>query len=100
MSKKYLDKEEKDLAAALKSIDIKSIPKPTNDEQKMFKDAAKEFKKKETKMNIRIDEFELNKIKEFADKEGLKYQAFVKSVIHKYITGQLVERRHIGLLKD
>ncbi len=43
---KYLDKEEKDLSVALKSIDIKSIPNPTSDEQKMFKDAAKEFKTK------------------------------------------------------
>jgi predicted DNA binding CopG/RHH family protein len=24
--------------------------------------------------------------------EGLKYQTFVKSVLHKYVTGQLVEK--------
>lgn len=42
-------------------------------------------------MNIRIDEFELEKIKERAKQEGLKYSALIKSVIHKYITGQLVE---------
>ncbi len=40
---KYLDEEEKDLAIALKGMDIS---KPTNDEQKMFKDAAKELKNK------------------------------------------------------
>jgi len=40
-------------------------------------------------MNIRIDPFELEKIKEKARTEGLKYQTFVKSVLHKYITGQL-----------
>ena len=93
---KYLDEEEKDLMESLENIDINSLPKPTAEREKMFKDAAREFRKKETKMNIRIDEFELEKIKEFADNEGLKYQTFVKSVLHKYITGQLVEKRKIG----
>lgn len=96
MANEYLDEEEKDLMESLESIDIKNLPKPTKAEQTMFKAAAKAYKKKETKMNIRIDEFELEKIKEFADNEGLKYQSFVKSVLHKYITGQLVERRKIS----
>lgn len=93
---KYLDEEEKDLIEALDDIDITTLPKPTEDRQRMFKEAAREFRKKETKMNIRIDEFELRKIKEFADSEGLRYQTFVKSVLHKYITGQLIEKRKTG----
>ena len=52
--------------------------------------------KRGKKMNIRIDPYELEKIKEIADNEGLKYQTFVKSIIHKYITGQLVEKRKIS----
>ncbi len=94
---KYLDEEERDLAKALKNINIHTISKPTEERQKIFKNAAREFKKKETKMNIRIDEFELEKIKEYADNEGLKYQAFIKSVVHRYITGQLVDKRNIIL---
>jgi predicted DNA binding CopG/RHH family protein len=43
-------------------------------------------------MNIRIDAAELEKIKRQAEKEGLRYQTLIKSVLHKYITGQLVER--------
>ncbi len=97
---KYLDEEEKDLAKSLKNIDVNNLAKPTEKRQKMFKNAAREFRKKETKMNIRIDEFELEKIKEFADSEGLKYQTFVKSVVHKYITGQLVDKKNISLLKN
>ncbi|MCG8619926.1 MAG: hypothetical protein MI802_27215 [Desulfobacterales bacterium] len=49
-------------------------------------------KKKETKMNIRIDADELEAIKKRAAEEGLKYQPFVRSVLHKYITGRLVEK--------
>ncbi len=97
---KYLDQEEKDLAKALETINVHNIPKPTKEKQKVLKTAASEFRKKETKMNIRIDEFELEKIKEFADSEGLKYQAFVKSVVHKYITGQLIDKRNISLLNN
>lgn len=51
--------------------------------------------KPETKMNIRIDSQELELIKLKAKQEGLKYQTFVKSILHKYITGQLVEKEKI-----
>lgn len=90
---KNLDAEEKDLMEALSKIDTKKIKKPSKNEQKQFKEAAGSFLKKETKMNIRIDPFELNQIKERAKREGLKYSALVKSVLHKYITGQLVEKK-------
>ena len=59
----------------------------------MRKKSAQKFVKSEAKMNIRIDAYELKKIKEFAEGEGLKYQTFIKSVVHKYITGKLVERK-------
>ncbi|MGC9366291.1 MAG: antitoxin [bacterium] len=51
--------------------------------------------KPETKMNIRIDPQELRLIKLKAEQEGLKYQTFVKSILHKYITGQLVDKEKI-----
>ncbi len=96
MAEKYIDDEEKDLMEAYKAIDFSKEERPAESDQKKFKTAASDFVKKETKMNIRIDPFELEKIKEYADNEGLKYQTFVKSVLHKYITGQLVEKRKIS----
>ena len=93
IDEKYLDEDEKDMFESLESIDYSELKAPTKDDQNLFKTAAKNYIKKETKMNIRIDEFELDKIKEFANNEGLKYQTFVKSVLHKYITGQLIEQR-------
>jgi len=88
----YLDEEESDLMEALDNVDTRTLSKPTAEKQRLFKEAAHEFRKKEAKMNIRIDEFELEKIKEFANNEGLRYQTFIRSVLHKYITGQLVEK--------
>ena len=90
---KNLDKEEQDLIEALDSIDISKLPAPDLETQKMFKNAANRFVKQEAKMNIRINSLELEKIKERAALDGLKYQTFVKSILHKYLTGQLTEKK-------
>ena len=92
---KYIDEKEKKLIVGYDNIDLKKLKKPPKKEQNEFAKAAKNFIKKETKMNIRIDSYELEKIKERAQDEGLKYQTFVKSIIHKYISGQLVEKNKI-----
>lgn len=91
---KYIDKEEREIIESYKNIDLKKIKKPGAKEQKLLKKSASNFLQNEAKMNIRIDPYELNKIKEYAAIEGLKYQTFVKSIIHKYITGRLVEKKY------
>ena len=94
MKTNYIDNEEKELMHSLDSIDLTQI-KNDNKNSALLQKSAKAFvKKEETKMNIRISASELDKIKEKAEQEGLKYQTFIKSVLHKYITGQLVEEKH------
>lgn len=88
----YVDQEEKELIEPIDTVNIKKLKRPSKKEQNEFRDAARKFLKAEAKMNIRIDEAELNKIKKQAEKEGLRYQTFVKSILHKYVTGRLVER--------
>ncbi len=91
---KYLDNEEKELMESLDGLDLSQI-KTDQDNSNLLQKSAKEFvKKEETKMNIRISSHELDKIKAKAEQEGLKYQTFIKSILHKYITGQLVEEKH------
>ncbi|MBN1782930.1 hypothetical protein JW948_17485 [bacterium] len=90
---KYLDEEERDLDKAIHSIDPSRLRRPSEKMQKAFRAAAQEHLKNETKMNIRIHPEELDRIKQYARHQGLKYQTFVKSVLHKYITGQLVEKK-------
>ena len=48
---------------------------------------------KDQRMNIRISKHDLDGIKLKAMEEGLPYQTLVASIIHKYLTGTLVERR-------
>ena len=90
---KYIDSEEKALVRDIKRIDPSKLRLPTKKEQALFRKSAKQYLRNEAKMNIRIDSLELNKIKNRAAQEGLKYQSLVKSVLHKYITGQLVEKK-------
>ena len=97
VDEKYLDEEEKDLIESYTNINIKDLSKPTELQQKQFKHMAKSFIKNETKMNIRIDPAELHMIKEKAEKQGLKYQTFIKSILHKYLIGELVEKDKIIL---
>ena len=92
----YIDDEERELMESIEQIEVNALPKLTKKKQAEMKDAAKEFIKNEKKMNIRIDPYELKKIKEHAAREGLKYQTFIKSVVHKYITGQLVDKDKIA----
>ena len=80
----------------IESIDINKIRKPSSKIQRQFKKSARDHLKKETKMNIRIDPFELDKIKKNAKRQGLKYQTFIKSILHKYLTGQLVEKDRLA----
>jgi predicted DNA binding CopG/RHH family protein len=87
----FIDDEEKKQMEIWNDVDVAKFESDTEN-IKQLKSIAKNYvKKHETKMNIRISEDELEKIKQRAELEGLKYQTFIKSVLHKYITGQLVE---------
>jgi len=90
---KYIDNDEKELIKDIKRMNVATLKRPTMKEQIRIKKAAKAFVEKESKMNIRIAQSELAQIKAKAEREGLKYQTLVKSVLHKYVTGQLIERR-------
>lgn len=88
-----LDQEEQDLLDALEHLDAKKLPPPSPERQKMFREAAENFACKETSMNIQIDAGELEELKKRAARNGLRCQSFVKEILHKYITGQLVEKK-------
>lgn len=88
----YLDNEEKELMESLDGVDVTAIENDTDNIRALQKSAKAFVKNQETKMNIRISSSELEKIKERAANEGLKYQTFIKSILHKYLTGQLVEK--------
>jgi len=91
MKNNFIDSEEKKDMEIWDNVDITKIESDTKNIKHLKSTAKKYVKKHETKMNIRISKEELDKIKRRAEQEGLKYQTFIKSVLHKYMTGQLVE---------
>ena len=49
---------------------------------------------KDKRLNIRISERDLNELQKKAVSEGLPYQTFVSSIIHKFVNGKLVETKN------
>jgi predicted DNA binding CopG/RHH family protein len=54
---------------------------------------ARNTMKKDRRLNIRISERDLLELQRKAMKEGLPYQTYVSSIIHKFVNGTLVEAK-------
>lgn len=55
------------------------------------KKAAANYLRKGARVNIRMSESDLKRIKQIAAFEGLPYQTLIASVLHKYSAGHLGE---------
>ena len=53
---------------------------------------AKATVRKDKRVNIRMSEKDLVRFQKRAVEEGLPYQTLISSVLHKYISGRLVDR--------
>jgi len=60
--------------------------------------------KKNKAISLRINNYDLEKLKDKADKEGVPYQTLITNILHKYITDQLYDKEQIiktiSLLKE
>lgn len=65
---------------------------PSKAELKRFRDAAGATLVKDRRVNIRLSSPVLMDIQARAAEEGLPYQTLIASVLHKYVTGRLVEQ--------
>lgn len=59
-----------------------------------FKKYVAETYKKNKRINIRIAEVDLEELQKEAMEEGLPYQTFITSILHKYTTGRLKKQEH------
>ena len=46
-------------------------------------------------ISLRLRKYDLEKLKERARQEGIPYQTLLSSLIHKFITDQLIDKRSI-----
>jgi predicted DNA binding CopG/RHH family protein len=87
-----LNKEEKDLLESFERGEWQPV-KNMMAEMRKAKEAARVTFTKDQRMNIRISKKDLDGLKLRAREEGIPYQTLVSSIIHKFISGKLVESR-------
>ena len=81
---------ELEILKAFESGQLKSIA--SKSELAKFKAAARASAIKDKRVNIRLSSVDLTDIQVKAMEEGVPYQTLISSVLHKYVSGKLVER--------
>ena len=89
-----VDAYEREVLSAFEKGSLKSVA--TKDELDKFRAAARATAVKDRRVNIRLSSIDLNDIQVKALEEGMPYQTLIASVLHKYVSGRLVEKA--GLL--
>jgi predicted DNA binding CopG/RHH family protein len=87
---KKLDAFEQEILAAYENGELKSTS-PSKAKLAKFKAAASATFLKERRVNIRLSTPDLMDIQARALEEGLPYQTLIASVLHKFVSGRLVE---------
>jgi predicted DNA binding CopG/RHH family protein len=88
--KTKLTKEEKEILDSFEKgewVPVADLSK----RRKELAEYARNTLRKDKRLNIRISERDLIELQRKAIKEGLPYQTYVSSIIHKFINGALVE---------
>jgi predicted DNA binding CopG/RHH family protein len=85
-----LDKYEKDILESYENDEWVPV-KDSKDIKRRFAEYAKNTFKKNKRINIRISEKDLADLKVKSLEEGMPYQTLISSILHKYISGKLVD---------
>lgn len=89
---KRLDRYERDILTAYEKGALAST-RPTKAQLSAFRDAARATFVKNRRVNIRLSAADLMDIQARAYEEGVPYQTLIASVLHKYVSGRLLEKR-------
>ncbi len=85
------NKDEKEILDSVELGEWRTIPDVEKESPRYQKYARSTFRK-DKRINIRISEKDLIKLQRRAVKEGLPYQTFISSILHKFISGQFMEK--------
>ena len=85
-----LDRDELEILAAYDASELASVA--SKDEIEKLRAAARVTGAKDRRVNIRLSSADVRDIQALALREGIPYQTFIASILHKYVTGRLVER--------
>jgi predicted DNA binding CopG/RHH family protein len=85
-----LDAYELKVLRAFEKGQLKSVA--TKGELEKLKVAARATAIKDRRVNIRLSSVDLSDIQVKALEEGVPYQTLIASVLHKYVTGRLLDK--------
>jgi predicted DNA binding CopG/RHH family protein len=86
-----LEPEEQQLLADFEAGELRSVATPALLSQ--LQNAAKATSLKDQRINIVLSSADLQAIRIRAMQEGIPYQTLISSVLHKYVSGTLQERK-------
>jgi predicted DNA binding CopG/RHH family protein len=84
---KYLDRDELELARSIENGEW--VSDLTKKERKQYEEYARYSLNKQKRINIRMNERDLRKIRAKAIEEGIPYQSLIAMLIHKYNEGKV-----------
>jgi predicted DNA binding CopG/RHH family protein len=87
-----LDLEEKELFESYERNEWQSVP-DLESESNRYRGYASTTFRKDKRVNLRISQKDLVAIQKKALEEGVPYHTLISSVLHKYLTGRLSERK-------
>ena len=86
-----LDEEEQQILQDFENGEFRTI-RNVEAEKKELKEAARNTLQKDRRINIRISSRDLERIQMRAAREGVPYQTYISSSLHKLVAGRLTER--------
>jgi len=91
MSKIKLDKDEQEILESFERGEWKSVQ---NVKAKILEHQryARKTLKKDKRVNIRISSKVLEEIQALAVENGIPYQTLMSSILHRYVSGYLIEK--------
>ena len=88
----FLDNEEKGLLESYNRDEWRQVRNPKR-EIKKLKQYARNTLQKDKRINIRMSSKDLDQVQVIAAQEGVPYQTLISSIIHKYVSGYLTEKK-------
>lgn len=86
-----LDREEREILDAYREGKLEPVVLSA-EEIERYRNAARAVSRKDKRVNIRMSSVDLRDLQIRAMQEGVPYQTLMSSVLHKFVTGKLVER--------
>ncbi|MCD6342701.1 MAG: antitoxin [Spirochaetaceae bacterium] len=68
---------------------------PVSGKEKARIEAILARARKNRAISLRIAEYDLEGLKKRAEEEGMPYQTLISTILHKYVTDQLVDKREV-----